>query len=141
MAAEPCRSDRGFTLLEVLVAFIIAALALGALFNGTATSLMATATAGRYEEAMSRAESHLAEASHGVPSRIQSQQGEEGNGYQWAVRITPVATAPPRPPDPASGAVPPPLALYAVEVTESWRDSEGPRQIRLVGRRIGVASP
>ncbi len=45
MAAERRRRDRGFTLLEVLVAFIIAALALGALFNGAATSMTATATA------------------------------------------------------------------------------------------------
>ena len=35
------QGERGFTLLEVLVAFVIAALALGALFRGTLDGLRA----------------------------------------------------------------------------------------------------
>jgi general secretion pathway protein I len=139
MAADRCRSDRGFTLLEVLVAFVIAALALGALFNGATTSLTETAVVGRYEEALSRAESHLATASHGAPSALITQDGEEGHGFRWEVRIAPIASAPPRPPDPLTGDAPAPIALYSIQVTESWNDRAGPRQVRLVGRRIGVA--
>ncbi len=83
----------------------------------------------------------MAEASHGVPSRLQAQASEKGNGYRWDVRIAPIGPAPPRPSDPGTGIAPPPLALYSVEVTESWRDGDGTRRIRLAGRRIGVAPP
>ncbi len=103
MAVDQRRSDRGFTLLEVLVAFIIAALALGVLFNGATASLTEAGVVGRYEEALSRAQSHLAAASHGTPTSLVSGEGEEGHGFHWAVRIAPIANAPPRPPDPASG--------------------------------------
>ena len=49
------RPDRaaqsGFTLLEVMIAFVIAALAIGALFGGTVSGLNATSVAARYDEA------------------------------------------------------------------------------------------
>ena len=48
--------DRGFTLLEVLVAFIIAALALGVLFQGGIGGLTTANAAARYDEALSRAQ-------------------------------------------------------------------------------------
>ncbi len=141
MAEPGASSSSGFTLLEVLVAFIITALALGALFNGAAASLTQTAVVGRYEEALSRAQSHLAEASHGSPSSTQAQEGEEGHGFHWAVHIERIANAPPRPPDPAGNTQPVTLALYSVQVTESWEDRDGTRQVQLTGRRIGMAPP
>ncbi len=141
MAVDHRATDRGFTLLEVLVAFIIAALALGALFNGAAASLSSTETAGRYEEAMSRAQSHLAEASHGAPTRLMTAEGREGNGFHWAVRIAPLSVGAPRPMDPVSGQAAPTMALYSVEITESWTDDGRTRQISLFSRRLGVAPP
>jgi general secretion pathway protein I len=54
------RSEAGFTLLEVMVAFVISALALAVLFNGTTTGLRATEQAGKYVEAISLVQSHLA---------------------------------------------------------------------------------
>jgi general secretion pathway protein I len=118
-------SDRGFTLIEVLVAFVIAALALGALFQGAAGSLAATGTSGRYDEALSRARSHLAAIGHGIPLSPATQQGEEGHDFQWKVVITPIGTASA-------------LALYSVQVTEGWQDTAGTRRITLVTRRIGA---
>ena len=60
--------ERGFTLLEVLIAFVIAALALGVLFQGTAGSLGSVRVSGQYQEALSRARSHLEAA--GLASRL-----------------------------------------------------------------------
>jgi general secretion pathway protein I len=128
--------DRGFTLIEVLVAFVIAAAALGALYHGVADSLAATGASGRYDEALSRARSHLATVGRGIPLRAASQRGEEGHDFRWEMVITPIATAPSRPLD-ENGNLAPPVTLYSVQVTEAWGDSNGARQVRLSTRRIG----
>lgn len=47
----PARADAGFTLLEVTIAFAIAALSLGAFYGGVAGGLRATGTAARYQAA------------------------------------------------------------------------------------------
>ncbi len=117
----------GFTLLEVLVAFIIAALALAALFRGGLGGLQAATVAGRYAEAVSRAQSHLAAASVGDALVASDRQGDEGQGFHWRVRIAPMATALA---DPAlrSGPV---LALYAVSAAESWLEDGHTRVVQL----------
>jgi prepilin-type N-terminal cleavage/methylation domain-containing protein len=48
--------DNGFTLLEVLVALVIAALALIVMFRAGGDGLVAVNTASRYEEAIQRAQ-------------------------------------------------------------------------------------
>jgi prepilin-type N-terminal cleavage/methylation domain-containing protein len=48
------REERGFTLLEVLVAAAIAALALGVLLQGALASLRSVQVAGHYQEAARR---------------------------------------------------------------------------------------
>ncbi|HJS86168.1 MAG TPA: type II secretion system protein, partial [Acetobacteraceae bacterium] len=89
------RRERGFTLLEVLVAFIIAALALGELFSVAASDLHAVAVASRTEEAISRAQSHLAAIDAQPVLVAGEQQGEDGGGYHWAVRVAQRAIAAP----------------------------------------------
>ena len=61
------RKERGFTLLEVLIAFVIAALALGVLFEAGVGALRGARAASRYEQAIARARSHLALAVHASP--------------------------------------------------------------------------
>ncbi len=74
----------GFTLLEVLVAFIIAALALGLLFQGGIGGLLTARIAGRYGEALSRAESHLAEATAGPTLTAGDSSGDGGRRFPLA---------------------------------------------------------
>jgi general secretion pathway protein I len=133
--------DRGFTLLEVLVAFIIAALALGELFSVAAADLRSVAVAGRYEEALSRARSHLAATGLGGTLAPGEQQGEDGGGYHWVVRTSQVAVGA----LPDSGAsLPAPQAprpaLYVVAASVSWREGGQARSVRLTTERVAPAA-
>src|ERR1700680_3114359 len=130
------QGERGFTLLEVLVAFIIAALALGALFRGTLDGLRATQVASRYEQAVTRAQSHLAALTVAGSLVPGDRQGDDGGGFHWRVRITPliaarIAASPP----PGSRNAP---GLYAVSVAVSWMDGST-RTVELDSERIGLA--
>lgn len=72
-------SQRGFTLLEVLVAFVITALALGALYPIYVKGAAALDLARDYPLALSIAQSKLAEATlPDVP-----QQGRELDRFDW----------------------------------------------------------
>ena len=137
----PSESERGFTLLEVLVAFIIAALALGVMFDAALGGLRASETASHYEEALSLARSHLASVSNaGLAGREVS--GDDGRGFHWVVRIRPVSTITlPRGPDEDPSQGPPAqTTLYAVSVTETWHGDGGDRQVRLDGARLGAGA-
>lgn len=133
MSAEP----RGFTLLEVLVAFVIAALALGALYQGALGGLQNARVAGQYQEALSRARSHIAAIGRGGPLAAGTQQGEDGGGFRWRVRVLPAGSVPLARGDAVTVARGPRAVLYDVEVVESW----GGREVRLDSQRIGLAPP
>ena len=131
------RRERGFTLLEVLVAFVIAALALAALFEGGLGGLRATAVSARYGEALARARSHLAAATQSADLAASDTQGDEGGGFHWRVRVTPLAIGTPEP-----RAQPGPLpALFAVSAAVSWTESGRPRSVQLDTARAGTAPP
>ena len=131
------RGERGFTLLEVLVAFVIAALALGALYQGTLGGLLAARVSGQTQEALSRARSRLAEIGHGAPLRAGEQQGDDGGGYRWRLRVMPVATAPLARGDAGTVARGPRAALYAVTVWIAWSG----REVRLDSEAVAAAPP
>lgn len=125
-ASSTSGGDRGFTLLEVLVAFVIAALALGALMQGAATGLRSVRVSGHVQEALSRARSHLAAAALApIPG---DRRGDDGGGYAWRVNV-------------ASAAASVRAVLYAVTVTVSWRMDGGEREVVLRTQRLGPPPP
>jgi general secretion pathway protein I len=134
-------AERGFTLLEVLVAFIIAALALGVMFEAVLGGLRATESASHYEEALSLARSHLASVS-GVAIAPRELSGDDGRGFHWALRIKPVGTITlPRGADEDASQGPQAQAtLYSVSITESWHGDGGERQVRLDSARLGAGA-
>src|SRR6202008_3335826 len=86
------RRQRGFTLLEVTVALIIAGMAAAALLAAVGTSLHATQTASMYDQAIVQAKSRLAAATHGTRLAPGDWRGEDGGGFRWRLRVVPVAT-------------------------------------------------
>lgn len=132
---EALRQDRGFTLLEVLVAFIIAALALAALTQGAASGLRSVRVSGHVQEAVSRARSRLAAIGHGVPLQPGDQEGDDGGGFRWRLRVAPAATT-----ERSERNEPRPV-LYDVAMTIEWRMDGGVRQVALSTQRLGSAPP
>ena len=81
---------RGFSMLEVLVAFVILALVGTALFRLFSGALTNAAAAGDYSRAVLVAESVLAEAAGTPPLREASQSGNADDGrIEWTTRVTP----------------------------------------------------
>lgn len=132
------RTERGFTLLEVLIAFTIAALALGLLFRAASGGLLSVETAGKYEEAVSRARSHLAAVGGDTALAPGDSSGDDGGGYRWHLLITPEARGQTASNGPVAG--PPPPVLYAVVVSISWRDAGKDRDFVLRSERMGLGN-
>lgn len=126
MRADRGGGEAGFTLLEALIAFAIAALALAALLGGALTGLRATEAASRTEEALARARSRLA-ALEAAPLAPADGRGDDGGGFAWRLRVSPEAV---------SGG----LTLYAVSVAVAWRDGSTPREVRLETQRLGPSA-
>ena len=145
-AAPAMAHDAGFTLLEVLVAFVIAALALGVLFEGAVEGIRSTRIADRTQEALSRAQSHLATIGHGTPLHPLTQEGEDGHGYHWRLRIAPLQSTLIGGSGNHGGAQTlssqaPKAVLYSVQLTESWSDEasagDHTRAVTLRTERLG----
>ncbi len=129
-------ADGGFLLLEVLVAFLIAALALVVLLEGASGGLRATSLANRYGQAVARARSHLAAVGgRAAPLLPGVQEGDDGSGFRWQVQITPLSAGSTAGPSRQA------LFLYRVVVTESWDDGQGERNVRLISAQLGTGGP
>lgn len=138
----PARRDTrscGFTLLEVVVALVIAGLALVALFQAGSAGLIATDTGLKAEQAVQRAQSHLAAVGHGAALVEGVSSGDDGDGYRWQLAVTPLAQR-----ELSSGGrfAPRRMTLFSVAVTISWRSGGRRRQVvlktlRLSGGRQG----
>jgi general secretion pathway protein I len=139
MQGEGRVRGRGFTLLEVTVAFIIAALALGVLFSGAMQGLRGSAVTAGYESALSRARSHLDAAS--VALAPGTTEGDDGGGYHWRLRIVPLETIRVGGGNGAQSAISSqgtPVTLYDLTVSVSWKSDGRTRDIQLETQRIGV---
>lgn len=127
-------TERGFTVLEVLIAFTIAALATSVLLQASLGGLQAAGVAGRYEEATSRARSHL--AALGTALAPSDTEDEDGSGYHWHLRVAPIASVVVG--ADVAGRTPVRATLYSISVAISWRERERTRLVELDSKRIGT---
>jgi general secretion pathway protein I len=133
--------ERGFSLLEVLVALVIAGIALSAVFSATTETLRATTAAFRTQEAVSRARSRLDAAA--VSLAVGEQEGDDGGGFHWRTQISLVGTTGKRD---ATGKTLRSddmlvVSLHAITVWISWNERTLARTVRLDSARLLTSAP
>ncbi|MDH5556820.1 MAG: prepilin-type N-terminal cleavage/methylation domain-containing protein [Alphaproteobacteria bacterium] len=107
------RASRGFTLIEVLVAFVILAFSLGALFKVFSGSLQTVRHGEDYAHAVALARGQLAGLdTDGIEGRG-IETGETEDGYRWQIEFAPMPDVMPQ------GGVAK-FEPLAVSVTVSW---------------------
>lgn len=115
------RPQRGFSLLEMLVAMAILGLALGALYQAASGATRNVRTAERYAYGVELARSLL--ANHAVvPRQGIDLEGETGGDYRWRVSSSA------RPLDGGSQGR---AQLHDLAVVVTWFDGSKQRQVRL----------
>jgi prepilin-type N-terminal cleavage/methylation domain-containing protein len=136
------RDERGFTLLEVLVATVIAAAMFAVLLQAAMSGIRTVRSAGAYETAMALARSHLALLGRNLAEAPPDSHGSDGP-FDWRIRVAREAVA-----DPGAGIVnwflhkdEARATLYAVSVTVSWRLEGRQRELRVDTKRLGFAPP
>lgn len=137
---------RGFTLIEIVAALVLFAIALGILMQMTGNSLRAARQAQHYSVAALHAQSLLDAAGHGETLREGVTTGRLDDGTEWTLRVakadvatiampvpqTPAAQAAPGAPAPLTPAAgvrdEVPVDLYRLDLTLRWEDGRGRRE-------------
>ena len=129
------RSTAGFTLIEVLVALAIAALGLSALMAAGGQGMRNVSLANAYLEATRRAQTRLDILGVTTPPVAGEHFGDDGGGFTWRVRLTPLGERAPPP-----GSDKDPLTLYDVTVTIGWKSGADSKSVTLQSQRVGRLS-
>lgn len=129
----------GFSLLEVLAAFVILALVGTALFRLFAGALGNATLSDEYSRATLYAESRLAAIGVEAPLKEGTAQGTSDDGhYSWTASIAPY-TPPNSTPDLDSAATTMAVSLWKLAVTVTWPGAPGnERTIALSTVRLAV---
>ena len=126
MSGKRAAAEAGFTLLEVVVAVAIAGLALVGLFQAGSGGLFAVDTAARAEEALQRAQSHLAAVGRDAALVEGDSSGDDGGGYRWRLQVQPAAQR---------------QGVAADGVTPQNADAVLGSRSRSLGSRAGTSAP
>jgi general secretion pathway protein I len=118
--------ERGFTLLEILVAFVVIGVLGGAMLQLFQGSLRNVALSAEYTEAALLARSRLAEFEARGVLEAAVEEGEAGQGYRWRAEIVPYFSEQGAEPvqEPAPEAL---LEAFRLTLTMSWGDDPDAR--------------
>jgi general secretion pathway protein I len=128
LRSRPCIG--GFTLLEVLVAFVILLLAFAVLMRIFATGSRGLVATDDVNLAVAFAQADLAMVGVTEPLEAGERNGELAQGYRWERAIAPFPTRE----EELSANVP---SLYQVTTRISWERNGRPRELSLTTLRIG----
>lgn len=126
-------SESGFTLLEMLVALAILALALSVLFGMLSDGTRRTGEAEALADAGLHARSLLAKVGSEIPLQGGVTDGQLDNGFRWQVRVEPYGGAADRREWP--------VAAYTVAAEVVWTDGVRERSAVLTTLRLGPRGP
>jgi general secretion pathway protein I len=130
------RAQRGFSLLEVLVAFAILAVSLGVLMQIFSRASTAAVASDQYSRAASLVSVRLAAVGNAIPLEPGALSGEPEDGIAWELTI--VETDLGLGADPAGGlGTVQTVVPYLVTVTALWPEGEGVRRLTLSTLRLG----
>lgn len=130
-SSEPAPQDAaaGFTLIEVLTAFVILALAFAALLPAFATGMRSLVTADDYATAALLAQSRLELVGRAEPLQAGASAGAFDERFSWRLEIEPLP--------PADARSEQPLQAYGVVLTVAWDAGSTERSITLETLRLG----
>jgi len=120
----------GFTILETLVAVVIASAMLAALYGLFGRNIVAVEDAGDDARAVLLAQSKMESVGASRPLKTGTTHGQTDDGYAWTEDI--------RLDDSLPWGAQPSLVPFAVTVTVSWRNDQGPRSVSLDSVRLGA---
>lgn len=133
------RNDRGFSLLEILVAFAILSLSIGVLLRIFAGGGHLSKTADDYYRAVITAETLMTELGVETPLRPGVTQGTTETGFRWTVTVSPYPINPQLLGAQAGGPMmnnPSGFLPFWVELAVEWGPEEDPRAFTLESLRL-----
>lgn len=122
--------QRGFSLLEILVAFTILAVTLGILMRIFSQAMFVTVLSRGYDQAAALAEGQINRVGFEIPLEEGVHEGENLDGVAWTIQISPY-------PLDLETFTPNAIVLYRVVVDVLWRDGGGDtRRLSLTTLRL-----
>ena len=133
----PRRAERGFTLIEVVVALALLGLVLAVLSDGLRTGLSSASRAAAIEPPLAIAQAKLAAVGVTEPLTPGTSRGEDARGIAWQMSVDDYQDEAPDAPASDAPGVP---KLYRIKLTVTWQQGGTPRTISLSTLRVGPVS-
>lgn len=128
--------QRGFSLLEILIAFSILALSLGILLKIFSSGVNTAQVAENYTIAVQIAESLMSQAGVAAPLQAGETSGIEQDKYEWLLRVTPHTLSFGNFASTKLDAAQLPVTLFKISVVVSWGDDN--RQLELTKFKLAA---
>ncbi|MFI3137956.1 MAG: type II secretion system protein [Methylococcaceae bacterium] len=123
--------ERGFSLLEILVAFAILALSIGVLLNIFSRGLRTAIISEEYQQALAIAESQMARAGVEIPLAEGAASGDVDGKYTWSIVGSPYVL-----PTDQTNTQPAQITAFTVQVKVAWQDGVDEKQVVLNSVRL-----